>query len=358
MGCALIYSFENMRGKELSQFVSTHEAAASLGYTVQHTRLLARQGRLRATKFARDWLIVRESVARYRATHLWPESDRAVLDNRKIVNVASVPMRSPFRYPGGKTWLVPCIRRWLRSRAQDVVELVEPFAGGAVVALTAVFEGFVQRATLVELDEDVASVWQVVFGGQAPALAKRIVDFELAPGNVRRALAGANGSRLDRAFATILRNRINRGGILAPGAGVVKQGENGRGLLSRWYPATLRKRLLNIHSYRHGFRIICADGIGVMEENAPRTDVIYFIDPPYTVAGRRLYRHSEISHERLFEVAKRLSGDFLITYDAADEIRQLALRHGMELREVLMKNTHHAKKVELLIGRDLSWYDE
>ena len=34
----------------------------------------------------------------------------------KPVNVASVPQRSPFRYPGGKTWLVPHIRRWLGSR--------------------------------------------------------------------------------------------------------------------------------------------------------------------------------------------------------------------------------------------------
>ncbi len=32
-----------------------------------------------------------------------------------VVNVAMVPMRSPFRYPGGKTWLVPRIREWLGS---------------------------------------------------------------------------------------------------------------------------------------------------------------------------------------------------------------------------------------------------
>lgn len=29
----------------------------------------------------------------------------------KVVNVASVPQRSPFRYPGGKTWLVPVVRK-------------------------------------------------------------------------------------------------------------------------------------------------------------------------------------------------------------------------------------------------------
>ena len=29
------------------------------------------------------------------------------------VNVAAVPQRSPLRYPGGKTWLIPHVRAWL-----------------------------------------------------------------------------------------------------------------------------------------------------------------------------------------------------------------------------------------------------
>lgn len=51
----------------------------------------------------------------------------------EIVNVASVPQRSPFRYPGGKTWLVPLIRQWLISLPKRPAELIEPFAGGAIV---------------------------------------------------------------------------------------------------------------------------------------------------------------------------------------------------------------------------------
>src|SRR5438552_126943 len=58
----------------------------------------------------------------------------------KPVNVASVPQRSPFRYPGGKTWLVPYIREWLHSKRQRPSRLIEPFAGGAIISLTSAFE--------------------------------------------------------------------------------------------------------------------------------------------------------------------------------------------------------------------------
>ncbi|HHE40829.1 MAG TPA: hypothetical protein ENL10_04935 [Candidatus Cloacimonetes bacterium] len=53
----------------------------------------------------------------------------------KIVNVAAVPMRSPFRYAGGKTWLVPRIRSWLSERGGLEKTLIEPFAGGGIVSL-------------------------------------------------------------------------------------------------------------------------------------------------------------------------------------------------------------------------------
>src|SRR5260370_14157567 len=58
----------------------------------------------------------------------------------KPINVASVPQRSPFRYPGGKTWLVPYIRDWLRHKSPRPARLIEPFAGGAIVSRAVAFE--------------------------------------------------------------------------------------------------------------------------------------------------------------------------------------------------------------------------
>ena len=49
---------------------------------------------------------------------------------KSIINVASVPQRSPFRYPGGKTWLIPTVRRWLKQDNTIVKELIEPLRQG------------------------------------------------------------------------------------------------------------------------------------------------------------------------------------------------------------------------------------
>lgn len=83
-------------------------------------------------------------------------------DTGRVVNVASVPQRSPFRYPGGKTWLIPRIRQWLGSLPQRPAELIEPFAGGAIVSLTVTAEGLADHVTMVELDDAVAAVWQTI----------------------------------------------------------------------------------------------------------------------------------------------------------------------------------------------------
>jgi len=272
-----------------------------------------------------------------------------------IVNVASVPMRSPFRYPGGKTWLVPRIRQWLRSQPERPRELIEPFAGGGIVSLTAVFENLVERATMVEMDHDVASVWHTILNGRGGWLAQEIADFRLSRETVNDALSSSPAALHERAFITILRNRISRGGIIAPGAGVVKNGENGKGLASRWYPRTLRKRILDIVAVRDRICFLQGDGLGFMKDNSGRRDAVFFIDPPYVVAGRRLYAHSEIDHAELFRTAQALAGDFLITYDNAPEIRGLAERAGLAIRQVPMKSTHHERKTELLIGRNLDW---
>ena len=76
-------------------------------------------------------------------------------NKEKPINVASVPMRSPFRYAGGKTWFIPYIRKWLKPYEGEV-EFIEPFAGGGIVSLTVAFENLAHTIFMVEKDEAVA----------------------------------------------------------------------------------------------------------------------------------------------------------------------------------------------------------
>jgi len=287
------------------------------------------------------------------------DADRTI---PKPVNVASVPQRSPFRYPGGKTWFVPTFRKWTASFGSKSRLLVEPFAGGGIISLTAVFENLVDHAVMVELDQEVAAVWQSVVNGDAKWLADQIVKFNLTKEAVIAEISKASRDLKHRAFQAILKNRTFHGGILAEGSTFLKYGENGKGIHSRWYPLTLAKRFLNLDFVADRIDFRCEDGLKVMREFTPQKDVIYFIDPPYTAggkrAGKRLYKYCQIDHEELFRICESLKGDFLITYDDAEEVKQMARRHGFEMRLIAMTNTHHAAMKELVIGKNLSWMDD
>lgn len=279
-----------------------------------------------------------------------------------VVNVASVPQRSPFRYPGGKTWLVPVIRRWLASFPQKPMELIEPFAGGAVVGLTAAFEQLADHVTLVELDSQVAAVWQTIIeSDDGEWLATQIEQFDFTSQQIQALLEQTGLTVREQALQTIIRNRVNRGGILAPGAGKLKNGEKGKGLASRWYPQTLKKRIVDILTIRDRLTFVFGDGIEVLRQTAKQPDRAFFIDPPYTAAGKRagnrLYTHHNLNHSELFLIAHSLMGDFLMTYDNNESIVALAQEYGFDTRCIPMKNTHHARLTELLVGRDLSWLE-
>ncbi len=272
----------------------------------------------------------------------------------KIVNVASVTQLSPFRYPGGKTWLVPYVFEWIRTRPVRPKMLVDPFLGGGSVPLSLLHQGRVDRLLLREIDEDVAAVWTCVFGDASSRLCKRILNFPISRENVIRELSRHPNSTVDTAFQTILRNRTYRGGILANGASLMKDGENGHGVASRWYPETLVKRIQRLRQLSSRIQFDCGDGLDLIEEHAAQARVAYFIDPPYTAgngkrAGTRLYAHNRLDHERLFALMSECAGNFLMTYDDDPYVEGLARQFAFHVERIPMKNAHHEEKFELAI---------
>lgn len=273
------------------------------------------------------------------------------------VNVSQVPQRSPFRYPGGKTWLIPVLRKWLVAQAKRRKVFLEPFAGGASASLTVAAEEFCEHVFFSEIDPSVARVWRCVLSSSGGKLASDVEKFKVSKKSVDELFRHANNGAtpIEQALAVLVRNRVHRGGVLAEGAGRLKRGENGKGIRSRWYPKTIAKRLREINKQRGKLSFSQSDGFELLKKYSRRKNVAAFIDPPYFVAARRLYTFWEIDHERLFKVLKKFKGDFLLVYDDAAEIRKLALKYGLKMAAIEMKTTNHQLKRELLLSRNLNW---
>ena len=272
------------------------------------------------------------------------------------VNVATVPQRSPLRYPGGKTWLIPHVRAWLSGRNPKPEVLLEPFAGGAIVSLTAVMEDLTERCVMSEIDPDVAAFWKAALWH-----SDELIDCVRRFVPTREAVAAVSEEVPDgvvgHGFRTLVLNRTRRGGILANGASLSRAGEAGKGISSRWYANTISLRIRAISRFANRIEFREADGLDVLQQmtHARQSRNVVFVDPPYTAAGksagRRLYNHNEIDHQQLFDRLAQAEADFLMTYDQSPEILDLVRRHDFQVKRVRMKNTHHDQIWELLISR-------
>ena len=275
------------------------------------------------------------------------------------VNVAKVPQRSPLRYPGGKTWLVPHIRAWLGAIDPTPALLIEPFAGGGIVSLTAVMEGLVQRSLMAEIDPDVAAFWKAALHHNDEIITKvRQFGPELTYDDIHRIVEQTSENIVEQGFRALVLNRTRRGGILAEGASLIRSGENGNGVASRWYPDTIVQRLMAISEYADRIDFRETDGMELLAEilaSAQPSRSVVFIDPPYTAGGKRpglrLYNHNNVDHARLFAILAESGAEFLMTYDVSEGILELVARHDFHAVRVVMKNTHHYRQGELAITR-------
>ncbi len=277
------------------------------------------------------------------------------------INVSSVPQLSIFRYPGGKTWFIPYLRIWMQSLNKVPEILYEPFAGGGIVSLTSISENLVKKVHVNEIDPMVSAVWKTSLCSDFSWLCERIVSFDINYSNVMEVLQSEPKNTREQSFKTILKNRCAHGGILADGGGLIKRGENGKGISSRWYPTTLVRRIQRIYSMRSRIIFTEEDGLDILQKDLNNESAIYFLDPPYTAgkkgkrAGRRLYRFADLNHKKLFKISSQIKGNFLMTYDDDFEVKELANSYSMSSALIPMKNTHNSNMIELLISKDLNW---
>jgi DNA adenine methylase len=141
------------------------------------------------------------------------------------------PQYGIFRYPGGKSWLIPEIKNWIASLSKKPSIFVEPFAGGAIAGLTVAAEGLAPKVLLSEIDADISSVWKTVFGernADIDWLCERLRTFAVSVDSVNEVLERRPANHRERAFRTIVRNRMSRGGLMTSGAGLLKNAKMGK----------------------------------------------------------------------------------------------------------------------------------
>lgn len=239
---------------------------------------------------------------------------------------------TPLRYPGGKGSFAPLVAQVLRENDLTGGHYLEPYAGGAGLALILLFDGHVDQVHINDADPAVAVFWraatQNTFG-----LIKMVADEPVtmeAWHHWRSVMLGeTSATDLHRGFATLFMNRTNRSGILKGGVIGGKAQAGTYKLSARFMRDKLCSRLERIgerasaiHTYEedaHSLLLRC-------HQFLPARSLVY-LDPPYFVKGSGLYRNF-YTHEDHLRIAKLLASSrfrrpWIVSYDNEEEIRAM-----------------------------------
>jgi DNA adenine methylase len=123
---------------------------------------------------------------------------------------------SPLRYPGGKKRLANFIAKICTINNIDR-HYIEPYAGGASVALFLLFEGIVNKITINDKDPSIFAFWYSVLN-YTDELCELIERAEINVENWRTQRLIQNNldntDLLKLGFSTLFMNRTNRSGII------------------------------------------------------------------------------------------------------------------------------------------------
>jgi DNA adenine methylase len=235
---------------------------------------------------------------------------------------------SPLRYPGGKRRLAKYIADALRLNGLGPKLYIEPFAGGASVAIQLLHDNLVEQIALGEKDPMVANFWKAVF--EEP---ERLIDklYQLKPSlelweyyrNTRPR------TTIGWAIKCIYLNRTSFSGILSTTAGPIggRRQTSEHDIGCRFPVARLAKRIRQIAAF--------ADRVAFIHEgdwqdvvtrvqalDMHRDDVFYYFDPPFYEKADRLYRYffAEDDHQQFHDALGQLDARYILSYDAAGPI--------------------------------------
>jgi len=246
----------------------------------------------------------------------------------------------------------------IRTKKLHCHTYVEPYAGGAGVALSLLLLERVERIAINDLDHSVYSFWQTVKYDSA-WLCEKIGSTQLSISEWRKNrdiyLSSTAADSRELGFAFFYLNRTNHSGIL-DGRPIGGLDQNGKWKMdARFNRAQLISRVANIGLYANRITVSNMDGAAFAEDHLKSGDSFVYLDPPYYVKGGSLYlNHFNLKdHQNL---ASKLNaypkGKWLLTYDCVDEIRNLyPARAKVEFTLNYSANSAKVGK-ELLIASD------
>lgn len=253
-------------------------------------------------------------------------------------------IKTPLRYPGGKSQLTEFVSSILRENSIDGT-YIEPFAGGAGIAIELLLSNQIKNIVINDYDPSIFAVWYAI-KNDTDNLIKLIADvpFDYTTPNVISSENMINfwsmqkkiHSTIDKskytlanAFATLMLNRMNISGIISGGPIGGKSQSGKYKLDSRFNKKTLISKIKNIAEKRDHIFLYNLDANDLIENIKKDFDLkntFIFFDPPYYVQGKNLYM-SFFDNKQHDVLAKNIlaMNDYywITTYDHAPQISEL-----------------------------------
>jgi len=238
---------------------------------------------------------------------------------------------SPLRYPGGKTKLTPLIRLSIEKTAKTEVTYIEPFAGGAGVALNLLFSDAVTQIVINDYDKAIYSFWRALL--ESPQEIIQLVQntpLTIDEWHHQKDIYCKTNNRysVELGFAAFFLNRTNRSGILSAGpiGGYDQAGDYG--IDARFNRENLIARIKAIARRKSQIKVYNKEIRSFIRNVIPKYEATAFayFDPPYYKNGQRLYKnsflpsdHAEIAHS----IMTGVNCPWIITYDDVPQIEKI-----------------------------------
>lgn len=256
---------------------------------------------------------------------------------------------TPLRYPGGKGKLATFVKQLISANDLEDGVYVEPYAGGAAIAMELLFHEYVSGVHINDLSRPVYAFWKSVLD-HTERLVRLVRDTSLTvrTWNKQKLILAHQDDHDDLAlgFATFFLNRTNRSGILNGGIIGGKDQTGPWKIDARFNTQELIFRIESIARLRRRINLSREDARAFLATRLrtwPAKTLIY-LDPPYYMKGKDLYLdyYTSKDHERIAKfVTERIRRQkWMVSYDNVQPIRKLyrcfdriAYRVGYSARE-------------------------